>query len=252
MLVFNIYKYLVTMMLLENRVVKYASLVLFICFANHFVYSQNTDSSCIKSVRIAVKPTLENDLIFKSTETDLITLISSLVNSNKLTIYKEEKGFELDKKMIPIPEVEYYLDAEKKDTVYSFKKSEYFEIKVPSTSPMINSVGGDSMIFNDGYWAYCYPKFEIGKIEMKDIKEIRIQEIHFMDDKTNSIQFSESKIRASKIGFYTNIWGNEVDFWVDLNELYLALGVNSNYTFITALKNRSYKGFQYSQVPCSD
>ncbi len=248
------YKYLVMMTYLEISM-KYFTFLLFVLGSNFFVNAQNTDPNCVKSIRIVVKPNCpENEVLFLKKEIDLITLISNLVESNKLKIYKEE-GFELEKKMIPIPEVEYYIDTETKDTLDIIDRKDYFEVMEDSaSSPIINSVGGDSMIFIEDYWVYVYPPRTIRKMTMMDIHEIRIQEILSNYQNTNKKQLKSKTNKANKIGFCTSSWGNyvHVDFWVDLDELYLVLGENKIYPFIKALKNKSYKGFQYAQIPCSE
>lgn len=232
---------------------KHISILAF--FLPFFGLGQVTDTSCIKSRWIALKPISANGEIFllDSTHNETLGLLYTvkiLAEENKLKLYKQNDGPQGLNGW-------YYLDYNKvfennlKDSVESHNKGSYFEIAVQANHPMLNHFGEDSIqIMSDGTMSFVYPEPEVYIFPAAKCDEIRIKENRKYNEKTKSYEYV-----PIAMSFYLR--GNKYargheKFWIDLNEFFSELDSKTKYPWYDAIKNRHYQGFQYMQVSCYD
>ncbi len=217
------------------------------------IFGQLTDTTCIKSRWIALKPTKINEDIFllgsnNNDSLDLVFTIKNLVDQKKLNIYNQNEGPYGIKGWYFI---DYVYENKLKESLEKSSKNDYFEISVPSTLPIANMYGEDSVItLADGTVQNVYPEPKVYVFPSKECDEIRIKEDRIFNKSTKKYEF-----KPVGLSFYFKgdkySRGNE-KFWVDLNELFSQLDDKNKYPWYNSIKNQKYSGFQYMQVSCYD
>jgi hypothetical protein len=218
-------------------------------------FGQLTDTTCIKSRWIALKPSNINKDIFLLDSTlndtlDLVFVIKKLVEEKKLKIYTQNSGPHGLKGW-------YFIDYQKemeenlKDSMSFWNTDPYFQITEHSYYPMVDEYGDPLVVtLPDGTQAIKYPPPNIYVFPSKKCDEIRIKEDWIYNEKTKKYEFVPVGLSFYfKGGKYSR--GNE-KFWVDLNQLFNAVDMKLNYPWYNALVNKKYQGFQYMQVSCYD
>ena len=218
-------------------------------------FGQLTDTTCVKTRWLALKPTKINEDIFLlgsnyNDSLDLVFTIKNLVDNKNLKIYNQNEGpYGINGW--------YYIDYAKeietnlKESLKKSNKDNYFEISFPSILPIANMYGEDSVItFADGTVQLVYPAPKVYVFPSKECDEIRIKEERTYNKSTMKYEF-----KPVGLSFYFK--GDKYSrgtekFWVDLNELFSLLDDKNKYPWYNSIKNQKYSGFQYMQVSCYD
>ena len=217
-------------------------------------FGQSSDTTCLKSRWLSVKPTIHNKDIFLldsiDNSLDLVYTIKKLVDQKQLRIYDQNEGPNGMNNW-------YYINYEKeiemnlKQSLKKEGKDPYFEIVSEAIIPLANSVGEDSVIKNDdGSMSYVFPESKVYVFPSKECDEIRIKEDRVFNKATKKYEFIP-------VGLSFYFKGDEFSkgkekFWVDLNELFNVLNDKNKYPWYNAIVNKKYVGFQYRQVSCYD
>lgn len=214
--------------------------------------SQLTDTTCVQSKWIALKPIEVNKDIFQldasdNNSFDLVKTIKRLVESNKLKIYNQiagPKGNQIWNYIDYNSELEHL----SKDDL-NIQKNPYFEITTFIDLPLPNQYGEDSIVINpDGTILTVYPTPKTYVFPAKECDEIRIKEDRVFNKSTKQYEF-----KPVGLSFYfndNNIQKEHEMFWVDLNDLFSVLDNKNQYPWYNAIVNKKYQGFQYMQVSC--
>lgn len=219
---------------------------------------QLTDTTCIQSRWLALKPTDINKDIFLidsryNDSLDLVFTIKRLVDSDKINIYNQNSSPGSNSDINSWNFIDYNKELEEniKDTLDYWAKDPYFQITVQSDYPMVDEYGNPMLHKNpDGTQEYMYPLPDIYIFPGKECDEIRIKENRIYNESTKKYEFV-----AVGLSFYfsgSRYYRGHEKFWVDLSELFNALEYKTNYPWYNAIINKSYQGFQYMQVSCYD
>lgn len=219
---------------------------------------QITDTTCIKSRWIALKPTKINQNVFLLDSTvnenlDLVFTIKRLVESDKINIYNQNSSPNGNSDINSWYYIDYNKEMEEnlKDSFMYWSKDPYFEISVQSDYPMVDEYGDNLIVtLPDGAQSFKYPPPDIYIFPSRECDEIRIKENRILNDQTNEYEFI-----PVGLSFYFNgskYWRGHEKFWVDLNELFNALENKNEFPWYETIINRKYEGFQYMQVSCYD
>ncbi len=216
--------------------------------------SQMTDTTCIKSRWIALKPNETNKDIFSldpqfDVNLVLLHVIKRLVETGKLDIYEQDQnafgkaGWD---------KIYYEVELKRKpEDPESVEYNYFFENGIQSSLPLINSEGYDSITFkNDGAFYFVYETPKIYTINTLSLEEIRIKEDRIFNKEKNEFEFV-----TVGIGFYSQIGldrSGKEKFWISLEELFAVLNDKEKYSWYTAIVNQNYQGFQYMQLSCYD
>ena len=211
------------------------------------VYSQLSDTNCVKSRWIAVKPIEKNKELFSTVknEKSILFEIKQLSENKKLTIYDEENNYINKGEWYPIPYFKYEINPKNGDTIDSEKITDRFQISIQATNPLSNHYGEDSTItLSDGTILIVYPESKKYDIKISEISEIRIKEIRVLNIQKNIYEFEPVGI---------SFCSNERElFWVSLKDLNNQIKDSKNIYWYNLIKNKQYYGFQYLQVSCYD
>jgi len=228
---------------------KYALPIFLISIVPLLGFSQLTDTTCIQSRWIALKPTTANKLLFSSESTNIFQVIKQLTQQEKLPIYKQDNK---SRGTIPWREVYYLHEIRFRllDTTEE-EKDPYFEYLFQSDTPFLDEYGDPVITVNpDGTETFTYPHARREAYSIEDFNEIRLKEVRIYNTKTNQYIF-----QPIAISFYAGtdkVYGGRELFWVDLNQLFQVLDNKENYPWYTAIINKQYQGFQYMQTSCFD
>ena len=214
--------------------------------------SQLTDTTCIKSRWIALKPTEVNKNIFLLDSTfndslDLVFTIKRLVENEKINIYNQNHSPNGNADIYSWYNINHNrtLEERKNDSIDYILSDPYFEIVVLAVEPYMSSFGEDS-VSNSG--ELIYPPPTIYTFPARECDEIRIKENRVFNERTDQYEFI-----AVGLSFYFSGGryrrGYE-KFWVDLKQLFNAIEDNDKYPWYKAIINKEYQGFQYMQVSC--
>lgn len=218
-------------------------------------FSQLTDTTCIQSRWIALKPNDVNENIFLSNrdsteDIDLVFVIKRLVEKGELTIYTQDAGPHGGKGW-------YYIDYKQsledllKDSLDHWGYDFYFEIMQQSDYPLVDEYGDPMVITHpDGTQSFVYPPPTSYVFPSKICDEIRIKESRTFNSKTKSYEFQPVGLSFYFKGNYS--YRGHEKFWVDLNELFNALDNKEKYPWYDVIINKQYYGFQYMQTSCYD
>ena len=216
---------------------------------------QLTDTTCIASRWIALKPNETNKDIFLldtniHQELDLVVVIKDLVERKKIKIYTQNGGPHLLKGWSFI---DYNLELEQrmKDSSMFWIGDPYFQISFQSGYPMVDEFGNPIIHTEpNGGQSLIYPPPTIYVFPSKECDEIRIKENRVY----NEISKKHEYVPVG-LSFYFKgnkyIRGHE-KFWIDLKELFDALEDKSKFPWYDAITSKRYSGFQYMQVSCYD
>lgn len=220
-----------------------------------FISAQLTDTTCIKSRWISVKPNEINKPLFSPLEdgSHVLFFIKGLLESDSLTQwttiypYFHELAWNWAKY-----DVISQNEIDRVDTIFADKTSKQFYIVLPEeTTPFANMYGEDSIRQgDDGKSYFIYPHRTVYHIDTEKHLEIVIQEDRVFDKKNNMYYFE-----PVRIGFLeNNDWGNNFDdlFWIDVKDLCNKLEQKEFIKWSKFLKEKKYKGFQYAQKSCYD
>lgn len=217
-------------------------------------FGQLTDTTCIKSRWISLKPNDFNKDIFLIDSTlndslDIVYVIKRLVENRQLKIYNQNSGTRGTFGW-------YYIDYNKeieentRDSMIS-NKDPYFQISQPSYYPLVDEYGEPKVVkLTNGTYGIEYPPPTIYVFQLSNCDEIRIKEDRVYNESTKQFEF-----KPVGISFYfkgDKYKRGREKFWVDLNELFVALNNKENYPWYNAISNKRYQGFQYMQVSCYD
>lgn len=250
---------------------------------------QLTDTTCIQSRWIAIKPNEINKDIFLldslNDETlDLVFVIKKLVEESKINIYNQTNN------RWRLGEKDWYYISYKEELRRNLKdsavinKDPYFQELVYSKEPIFNENGEPKHFLNQltGFEEVRFPPPETHVFPSKECDEIRIKESRIYNESTKkyefipiglSFYFKEKRMDYAEIirnsswvdlvsDYAIIIFGEgESDtwegrghekFWVNLNELFEVLDDKSKYPWYEAIVNKKYHGFQYMQTSCDD
>lgn len=217
-----------------------------------FISAQLTDTTCIKSRWISLKPNEINKPLFSPLEdgTHLLFFLKGLLENGKLT--GGICGYHYFNE-IALSSVRYDHYSKEEvagfDTVFSDNSSKQFYIVCPeSTTPLSNMYGEDSVYQDGSDLIYVYPTKTCYHIDTEKFTEILIQEERIVNEKTKEYIF-----QPTLIGFVMkSYWGYGDLFWVDLEELCKQLESKGFYQWSKFIKENKYSGFQYAQKSCYD
>src|SRR5690554_1702185 len=221
--------------------------------------SQISDTSCIESRWISIKPIQANKNIFlqnmdKADSVDLVFIIKSLVEQEKMNIYKHKHSSHVNSNIRSWFNVDQRVSVcEKENDVIKLPFSEpYFEIIGYPVDPYMNSNFGDSVVISpDGKITKVYPPpYIIESLQARYCDEIRIKESRIYNKKSKRYEFVP--VGLSIIKKQPSYSDQFKIFWVDLEELFNTVSEKDKYPWYNALKNKEYQGFQYMQVPCTE
>lgn len=221
-----------------------------------FGISQLTDTTCLKSRWIALKPTAAHADIFCldstiETKKDMIRVIQTLVEDGEINLYSQNGG---PNGKLSWNYIDYQLEVKKAnaDSLFFKNKQPYFTMFGPqSDQPLSNDFGEPATRINaNGVEEFLYPSREIFYFPTRIIDEIRIKENRVFNKQTKQFEFIP-------VGFSFYFNGDRYSrgyelFWIDLNELTKAIPKEGQYPWYDAIVNKKYQGFQYMQVSCYD
>lgn len=217
--------------------------------------AQLTDTTCIQSRWIALKPTGTNIPIFGldanlSQELDLVHVLRALLEQNKIQIYNQNIGNNGVREWYEInvqTEIMDFLESQNPQVWAPF-----FTLYGPQSDiPLTDEYGEPlTVLTEEGFEQYVYPSRDVYFYPTKEVDEIRIKESRVLNSQTNTYEFKPVGLSFYfKGGEYYR--GHEA-FWVDLNELVKALEGNTNFPWYKPIYEKQYRGFQYMQVSCYD
>jgi len=217
-----------------KKILTFSFAILFVLNVN----SQLTDTTCIKTRWISLKNTSQNNLLFNNLYTDktIFEELKKLVENGTVSIYNEVEGYQNREKWTSIK-----TDTSSKHLENSFQ----YLFKIPSSIPLLDMFGEDSIKIVNGISHYVYPKSEIITFNLSEIKEIRIRE--------NKVPNTKNEFTPVGIGFVSTSIGIQKEiFWVYFNNLSENVKLKENINWCSSIKNKQYSGFQYFQISCSD
>jgi hypothetical protein len=224
-----------------------------------FGMAQLSDTTCIQSRWIALKPTQVNALIFGSDTTlsedlDLIHVIRVLVEKEELQIYNQKNRVKSNHEWYEIEfqnDIHDYINYMSDGDAPS-KWAPFFTLYgVQSDMPLTDEYGEPlTRLTAEGFEEYIYPPRDVYYYPTKEVDEIRIKENRVFNEKTKKFEF-----QPVGLSFYfrgSDYYRGHEAFWVDLVELQKALKNNTNFPWYKSIYEKNYQGFQYMQVSCYD
>lgn len=216
------------------------------------VFSQITDTTCIKSRWLALKNDKNNQALFDTSKIEgslnIYETIRELALTNKLKIYDFAPHNDYNNEWDKV-ELNYFgVNCNSVDNQYESSKTDFFEIKILSISPLINIYGEDSVSFGkDGNVYYKYPPPNYYRFNLGDVKVLRIKEEKIISDS------GLNEFKPVSLSFYIERNGKTRDlFWIDLEELFSLMKNKTKPKWYKTLVDRNYSGFQYMQTACDD
>ncbi len=216
--------------------------------------AQLTDTTCLQSRWISLKPNKINERIFLKDPSyndtlDLIFVIKKLVLENKLKIYAEYT----DTTGQSIGYFVSYIIQQLDDTATNKPLNAYFQVVTYNSDSIITNEYGDPIIdyTPDGKEQFKHPAPTISDLLAKNCDEIRIQENRLFNEHTEQFEgFIPVAIGFNKDG--GSFKRGREKFWVNLHDLFESLDDKEKYPWYNALIHLDYQGFQYMQTSCYD
>ena len=214
--------------------------------------SQITDTTCIESRWISIKPMEANKNIFLQNEKDTVDLVytlKKLVENEKINTYNQSHAPELNRNIKTLFNFDFR-DSYCEDAKYPSSES-YYEIIQKSKEPYLTMYLEDSVIISpDGTETIVYPPPVVYPFMTREFNEIRIKESRVYNESLKRYEFIPVGL-SIYYGEYT-YHPNYKMFWVDIEELFNAIEEKDKYPWYEAIKNKEYQGFQFMQTPCKN
>lgn len=141
------------------------------------------------------------------------------------------------------------VDKAKNDTANHQNWRPFFTFEYLSDIPITDEYGEPLTQLNEeGFEEYVYPGVDVIHYNTFDVDEIRLREVMVFNYDTKVSAF-----QAKLMCFYFQDYKQDAKyemFWVDIDELFAALENKEMYPWYLVLKNRTYEGFQFSQLEC--
>jgi hypothetical protein len=212
---------------------------------NSFLFSQLTDTTCLKSRWISITPSTRNEFLFpEDNENNIFFKILELAVNEKIDLYWKFSCDDSSEKYI-LPHIKF-----QKDTIHVCKgcliNQNWIELII-SFDLLSNNIGEDSIIIDEkGEPKLAYPPTLHWNFDINSIKHVIIKEDNIYIKEIDNVDFT-----VSEIGFEIQSYNTEAKiFWVDMKELKWAMKMEPVYIWYNRLIKRDYRGFQYAQKSC--
>lgn len=229
-------------------------IIIIVLFFSLQIIAQNTDTFCIKTRYISVKPTEENASLFT---------FKQKKNKNSLPdVMVRNIYFGGRVKGIDYSDLGSWCELNSKMTASGSFHTKY-QFYIEQITPLKNVFGEDSMIMlieqnlshkrDDGIivydtvYQYIYPSLDTLNVKSSEISGIRIKEDLVFDEKTYSYTF-----QPVALGFCVQKNADvEIElFWVELEELFDKISQNKKYKWADLLQKKLYQGEVYKTISC--
>jgi hypothetical protein len=220
---------------------------LFIVSLGYLSFGQNNDTTCILTRWIEIEPSEANAAIFSSDENNIVELLKELSLYSKLELYTEEgNGI--------YPESDWIRIKSEKDTtganINSPPYKENLFASVYTSWPMLTDENGDPIFrtLPDSTVEIAYGDAVEHPLSMDLINSIRIREHLIFNEESMSKEFTTTGFAiVVDMGDYSE---DKVLFWVSMFELNEFMKNEKHPSWMTALNENNYSGFQYMQKKC--
>jgi len=220
---------------------------LFIFSFAYLSFGQNNDSTCILTRWIEIEPSKANAEIFNSNKNNIVQLLKELTLNGNLELYTEEAdGI--------YPESNWVIISSEKDTAgidaHSPPYKENLFRSVYTSWPMLTDENGDPVLrtLPDSTIEIVYAAPEEHPLTMSLINSIRIREHLMFNEESMSDEFVTTGFAiVVDMGEYNE---DNALFWVSMFELNELMKKKKHPSWMTALNEHNYTGFQYMQKKC--
>ncbi len=216
---------------------------------NTSVFSQLTDTTCLNARWLKISPSKKNDYLFpldvlNNTFIDLL----DLAVKDKIHFYWYNQN-SLQQKISPTI-FNFEIDSLNSHNFKNISHKENQTLKLKFGYKLLENSQGEDSVFvdTDGTTKLYQPPMIECNFKLYSVNTIKIKEELVYIEERDTMDYV-----VSSIGY---VLGNFIQgyktFWIDMDELTLAMKTEPVKNWFILLRLRNYYGFQYAQQSCYD